>query len=53
MEIPGNAPRSAQVAQIEGGEAPGADQEAEELGELCELSAVAAKQVEVSTLPLK
>jgi len=52
-EVPGSVPVGAPVAQIEGGEASGVDEEAEELGELRELSAVAAKLVEVSTLPLK
>ena len=53
MEVPGSFPVGAQVAQFEGSEASGVDEEAEELGELRELSAVAAKLVKVSTLPLK
>ena len=53
MDIPGNVPDSAKVAQIEGGGASGVDEEAEELEELREISAVAAKLVEVSALPLK
>ena len=53
MEIPRNVLDSAQVVQIEGGEASGIDKEAEELEELREISAIAAKLVELSALPLK
>ena len=53
VEIPGSVPDSAQVARVDSAEASVVEEEveAEELGELREISAVVAKLVEVSTQP--
>ena len=54
VEIPGSVPDGAQVARLDSAGASVVDEEAEaeELGELREISTVAAKLVEVSIQPL-